>query len=472
MQNSKNVKLAKNIILMFLVYFMPKVFSFFLVPLYTSYLTTEEYGISDVIISTASLLAPFIALSIPSAVMRFTIENKDDRRPIWIAVQTYLIGMLIFLLGLIGTHYLFHVNASYLLYIYIIAGSSVLSDINMSYTRGIEKMKLVTICGVGSSLVSILSNILFIIVLKKGLYGFLISSAAGYFFNIILLISCNLKTISTPRSRDVTAYRTLRKDMLQFSVPTIFSGLSWWIVSSSDRYFVTLLCGASMNGIYSVAYKIPTILQAIDNVFRQAWIYTLYDSYKTNEGREYIAKVYDVYNFFFCFGGAILIAITCPLARILYSNDFYDAWRYVPLLIISVVLSSASGLMGNFLSIYKKTKKAMVISIIAALSNSILNYILIIVTNDAMGAAIATVFTFLISWILNCYEGMKSSNVRIKWKKALFMYSVLCIQAVTIISIQNICVAGIGVLTIIALNWNNILWAKSKWKNLIRKNKT
>lgn len=45
-----------------------------------------------------------------------------------------------------------------------------------------------------------------------------------------------------------------------------------------------------MNGIYSVAYKIPTILQAIDNVFRQAWIYTLYDSYKTNEGREYIAK--------------------------------------------------------------------------------------------------------------------------------------------------------------------------------------
>ena len=62
--------------------------------------------------------------------------------------------------------------------------------------------------------------------------------------------------------------------------------------------------------------------------------------------------------------------------------------------------------------------------------------------------------------------------MRIKWKKALFMYSVLCIQAVTIISIQNICVAGIGVLTIIALNWNNILWAKSKWKNLIRKNKT
>ena len=85
--------------------------------------------------------------------------------------------------------YLFDVNTSYLLFVYIIAGSSVLADINMSYTRRIEKMKLVTICGIGSSLTSILSNILFIVVLKKGLYGFLISSVAGYFFNIILITS-------------------------------------------------------------------------------------------------------------------------------------------------------------------------------------------------------------------------------------------------------------------------------------------
>lgn len=159
----------------------------------------------------------------------------------------------------------------------------------------------------------------------------------------------------------------------------------------------------------------------------------MYDSYKTDEDREYIVRVYDVYNFLFCFVGSILITITCPLAQILYSKDFYAAWRYVPLLIISIVLSSASGLMGNFLSIYKKTKKAMAISIIAALSNSVLNYILVIVMDDAMGAAIATAFT--------------------------------------IITLQNIYIVGIGLLVIIALNWGNILWAKSKWKNLIRRSK-
>ena len=425
MYNSNNKKLATNIVLMFLVYFMPKIFSFFLVSLYTSYLTTEEYGISDLIISTASLLGPFVALSTPGAVLRFTIENKEDRRPIWVAVRIYTLGMFALLLGLIAANFIFKIKLSYLFFVLVIVGSSVLADINLSYTRGIEKMKLVTVCGVGSSLVSILCNILFIVVFRMGLYGFLMASVAGYVFNIILTIVFNHRRIFAGKVIDDT-FGNLQKEMLQFSVPTIFSGLSWWVVSSSDRYFVTGLCGTSINGIYSVAYKIPTILQAVDNVFYQAWIYTLYDSYKTEEGKNYIVKVYDVYNFFFCFVGAGLITFTCPLAKILYSNDFYAAWRFVPPLVIS---------------------------------------------DDAMGAAVATAFTFFVTWGLYTYEGMKCSNIKIKWKKALMMYCVLIFQAVAIIVFENIFIAAIGLVILTVLNWNNILWAKSKWRSLINRSK-
>lgn len=467
-QSSKNKKLATNIVLMFLVYFLPKVFSFFLVPLYTSYLTTEEYGISDLIINTASLLAPFIALSMPGAVLRFTIENKDDRRTIWVALRVYIIGMFVLLLGLLTANLLFDIKPSYLFFIFVIVGSSVLADINMSYTRGIERMKLVTICGVGSSLTSILCNILFIVVLKMGVYGFLIASTAGYIFNIILMTVCNRQKIFA-KTPVVGSFKQLQKEMLQFSIPTIFSGLSWWIISSSDRYFVSGFCGTAENGLYSVAYKIPTILQAVDNVFYQAWIYTLYDSYKTDEGCEYIVKVYDVYNFFFCFIGSVLITVTCPLAKILYSKDFYAAWRYVPPLVLSIVLNSAGGLIGNFLTIYKKTKTAMIISIIAASTNIILNYVLVVIMDDAMGAAIATAFTFFVTWILYTYEGMKWSNVKVKWKKALLMYGVLVIQAIVIISSQNIFFAMIGIVILFILNWKNILWAKHKWRSLIQK---
>ena len=468
MHNSKNKKLATNIVLMFLVYFLPKVFSFFLVPLYTSYLTTEEYGISDLIISTASLLGPFIALSTPNAVLRFTIENKEDHRPIWVAIRVYIWGMTVLSIGLIATNLIFKIRLAYLFFVFIIVGSSVLADINLSYTRGIERMKLVAVCGIGSSLISILCNILFIVVFKMGLYGFLMASVAGYIFNITSTVVCNHRKIFAGKVVDDT-FKNLHKEMLQFSIPTIFSGLSWWIVSSSDRYFVSGLCGTSINGIYSVAYKIPTILQAVDNVFGQAWMYTLYDSYKTEEGKRYIVKVYDVYNFFFCFIGASLITITCPFAKILYSNDFYSAWRYVPPLVISIVLNSAGGLIGSFLSIYKKTKTSMTISLIAAATNVILNYVLIVILNDAMGAAIATALTFFVTWSLYTYEGMRCSNVKVKWKKALVMYFVLTFQAATIIVSQNIIIASIGLVAMLISNWNNILWAKRKWKILIRR---
>lgn len=452
---------------MFLVYFLPKVFSFFLVPIYTAYLSTEEYGISDLIISTASLLSPFVALATPSALLRYTIENKEDKRPYQISLRILTIGMSILLVGLILVYLLLDIQISYLLFVFLIVGTSLLSDIHVSYARGLEQMKLVTICGVGGSFVSIICNILFIAVLNWGLYGFLLASVAGYMFNVIVLMIANRKQqlLKGLYSRQEPEFC---KDMLGFSMPLIFSGLSWWVVSSSDRYFVTGMCGTAANGIYSVAYKIPTILQALDNVFGQAWIFTLYDSYKTEDGKIYITKVYDVYNFLFCAACSFLIIIDIYLSRLLYSNDFFEAWKYVPPLLLSIVFNSASGLMARFLSVYKKTKIAMNISIMAAMSNILLNWILIAIMHNPMGAAIATAITFFISWCCNCMIGMKLSGVNICWKKQLVMYLVLTIQSVLIISTQNAFLASAGLLGIIILNWNTIMWAKDKRKQLMR----
>lgn len=128
-----------------------------------------------------------------------------------------------------------------------------------------------------------------------------------YIFDIVVLAIYNRKKCLLKGITRVE--RAFTNDMLHFSVPLIFSGISWWVVSSSDRYFVSWMCGSAANGVYAVAYKIPVILQTLDNVFGQAWLYTLYDSYKTDDGRNYIAKVFDAYNFLFCLGCSFLIII-------------------------------------------------------------------------------------------------------------------------------------------------------------------
>lgn len=464
--NSNNKKLFTNIFLMFLVYFLPKVFSFFLVPIYTSYLTTEEYGISDLIINTASLIIPFVALATPSAVMRYTIENKTDKRPFQISFQIYTLGMIILGGGLIITQFVSKINPLYLFFLYAIVGTSLLSDINMSYTRGLEKMKVITFCGVGSSLVGILCNILFIVVFKMGLYGFLIASVMGYVFTIIVLVISN-RNMHLMKNISLVKEPVLKREMLEFSVPLIFSGLSWWAVSSSDRYFVSWMCGTAANGVYSVAYKIPTILQAISDVFGQAWTYTLYDSYNSEEGKKYIAKVLDVYNFILCAGCSFLITIVIFLSKLLYANEFFAAWKYVPLLLIAIVFNCSAGLMNIFLSVYKETRISMKISLIAVIINAILNWLLIWLVNDAMGAAIATAVTFFVNWSCLTFFARRVSGVEIYWKKQLVMYIILIVQSVLIIIYKNAYVVSIGLIIIFILNWKSIIWAKDKWKKLV-----
>lgn len=451
---------------MFLVYFLPKVFSFFLVPVYTSYLSTDEYGVSDLIISTASLLAPFVALATPSAILRFTIENKTDTRPYQIAVEILTKGLMILLIGLIIVYLVFDVKPEYLFFVFLIVATSLIADINMSYARGLEQMKIITVCGVGGAFVSILCNVLFIVVFKWGLYGFLIASAAGYIFNTLVILVTN-RNRNLLSKECVEQKEKLQKEMLSFSIPLIFSGVSWWIISSSDRYFVSVMCSTSANGIYSVAYKIPTILQALDNVFGKAWVFTLYDSYKTEDGKKYISKVYEVYNFIFCAGCSFLLSIDITLSKMLFSNAFFGAWKYVPFLLLSIVFNSASSLMAGFLSIYKKTKISMIISLTAAGINVALNWLLIKVLDDAMGAAIATAVTFFVTFSLNTFVGIKLSGLKIYWKKQLVMYVILCMQTALILLLQNQMIVFGGLIIICIVNLDTILWAKRKWREII-----
>lgn len=427
---NRNTKLLKNIFYMFWMFFLPKTFGFLLIPIYTSYLTTSEYGISDIILSTASLICPIILLATPSAVMRFTIENKEDVRPFQISFKICLIGIIIFLfLGNIVT-VVFKIDYSLFIYLFFIVVTSSVADIFLSYTKAMERTKLLSYCGVFSCLVGILCNILFIVVFRFGLYGFLLATIFSYLFSIIFLF-INNKIFKLFKNFNLKKF-VLEKEILSFSIPLVFSGLSWWVISFSDRYIIAIFCGAAANGIYSVATKIPIIIQSIDNVFSQAWIFTLYDSYKDNEGKRYITKVNEVYIFILMLSTSILLFLTIPLAEILFTDDFYYAWKIVPPLLLSMVCLCAQGLISNFFSIYKKTKISMFITIFISVVNCVLNIVLIKITNDPIGAAISSSISFFVGAVICYVVVIKISSIEIKFCKQLICFLLLVVQSIYI----------------------------------------
>lgn len=464
--NSNNKKLALNIFLMFWVYFLPKSLGFLLLPVYTSYLSTEEYGIADVILTTSCLISPFVSLGMPGAIFRFNIENKDDYRPYRIATSIFVKNVLILILVLCAVYFLFQIKFLYLFYLFLTIGFSLLSDINISYLRSLEKMKLVSVCGVGSSFLTAFCNVLFIVVFNLGLYGFLLSSIVGYAFNYLVsgisIYGYRKKILSVNKLKGI---KILRKEMLQFSIPTIFSGILWWVTSSSDRYFITWMCGSSASGIYSVAFKIPLIIVTIDAIFGAAWLNTLYDTYKTKEGKAYIIKVFNGYSFLLCFLCSFLIMTNKFLSNLLFSKEFYEAWKYVPILLISVVLSTSSNFLSTLLAVYKKTKISLNISIITALLNVSLNWILISITRSPLGAAIATCLSFFVTYALNYKKSKNVSNIDFHTGKLLLMFIILCLQsALSITNESPVTSSFISWLLIAILNYKLLKYFFSKFK--------
>lgn len=464
--NSNNKKLALNIFLMFWVYFLPKSLGFLLLPVYTSYLSTEEYGIADVILTTSCLISPFVSLGMPGAIFRFNIENKDDYRPYRIATSIFVKNVLILILVLCAVYFLFQIKFLYLFYLFLTIGFSLLSDINISYLRSLDKMKLVSFCGVGSSFLTAFCNVLFIVVFNLGLYGFLLSSIVGYAFNYLVsgisIYGYRKKILSVNKLKGI---KILRKEMLQFSIPTIFSGILWWVTSSSDRYFITWMCGSSANGVYSVAFKIPLIIVTIDAIFGAAWLNTLYDTYKTKEGKAYIIKVFNGYSFLLCFLCSFLIMTNKFLSNLLFSKEFYEAWKYVPILLISVVLSTSSNFLSTLLAVYKKTKISLNISIITALLNVSLNWILISITRSPLGAAIATCLSFFVTYALNYKKSKNVSNIDFHTGKLLLMFIILCLQsALSITNESPVTSSFISWLLIAILNYKLLKYFFSKFK--------
>lgn len=81
--DSRYKYLIKNTGILTISSFSTKILTFLMVPLYTSVLTTEEYGTYDLAVSTVSLLIPILSVNIVDGVMRYSMDSRYDRADIF-----------------------------------------------------------------------------------------------------------------------------------------------------------------------------------------------------------------------------------------------------------------------------------------------------------------------------------------------------------------------------------------------------
>ena len=428
--------LFKNIGLLTLSSFATKMLSFFLVPLYTNILSTTEYGTYDIFNTTIGVLIPILTLNIQDSVIRFAMDREYDRKSvITIGMKYFIIGMTIVSAGLAINCYFgwSSIVREYAIFFWLMYLSQSLSGIVLGYTRGIEHIADLSVSSVINSVVVITCNILFLTVFKWGLFGYFLANIVGP------LIQCIYLLFKTKSISDICLsgkYKKEEKEMLTYCRPMMANGIAWWVNSTSDRYIVIFFCGLAQNGVYSVASKIPSIINIFQSIFSQAWTLSAVRDFDTEDKNGFFANTYRVYNCFMVIIYSVIIVSDKFLAGLLYAKDFYVAWKYVPWLSIAIVFGALSGYIGGFFSAVKNSKIYAQSTIVGAIVNVILNLILT-PAMGALGAAIATMVCYMVTWVVRYINSRKIVNMKIKLVRDIISYIVLMLQAVTLEIIDN-----------------------------------
>ena len=447
----KHKYLAKNIGLFALSGFIPKALSFFLVPFYTSILTTAEYGVSDLITTTVLLLVPIFTLDIQDAAMRYALDNNCENTSVFtVGFKTVLTGTFLVatLLAFAGFLHIPGITGEYLyftaLMFFVTAGTNVFS----LFCRGIDQVGVVAVSSIINSVVTLTSNIVFLAVFRWGLTGYLLANTAGSFLSMVyMFFGARLY-----RYIEFQTDKKLKAEMCRYSFPLIFSVVAWWVNNASDRYILSWICGVGVSGVYAVAYKIPSILSMLGNVFSQAWSISAIREFDPQDNDGFFGGTFSLMAFAMAISCSAIMIINYPLAKFLYSSAFFEAWRYVPPLLVSVVFDILCQFIGGVFTATKDTKTLSYTTVSGALVNIALN-LLLIPEFGAMGAAVATLLGYGGVLVARLFALRKHVRMKVVWKKVILTYLIMGCQLV--VSEAGLSLVIIQVALISLMAWIN-----------------
>lgn len=427
-KSGKYSTLTKNMALFTISSFGSKIISFLLVPLYTSVLSTQDYGTVDLMSTTAQLLIPLLTINIQDAVLRFALDKTNKKEDVFlVAFYLNIIGGSILAVALFLLHFtgIVKLNSFYLLFLFAFFFFGSVNNSLQMYLKANDKVLILTIGGIVNTLIACSLNLILLLVFKWGVNGYMVANTVGLIiFDIYAWVAGNINHSVRYGKRN----KNLFKAMALYSAPLIANSLAWWVNSASDRYILTGFRGIGENGIYSVSYKIPTILSTITGIFYNAWSISAITEFDKDDQDGFIGNTYSAYSMLSVLACSGIMILNIPIASLLYAKDFFQAWRCVPFLLAGTAFNGLALFEGCVFGAAKKTGDVSKSTIFGACVNTGLNFLLIYFFG-AIGAAAATMVGYIASFGMRTYKMFDIIHMKTNWKKHYLCYALMVFQA-------------------------------------------
>ena len=451
-KRSKYKDLSINALLFTISSFGAKLISFLLVPLYTHVLSTTDYGQVDLMSTTVQLLIPILTLNIQDAILRFALDEEYDSEKVIgvgikvIVISSGLLGVLLFVFQHSG---IITIDYKYTMFLFFSFFLGVMNNCFSMYLKAKDRVRILTICGLLNTFLTCLFNIFFLLVLKLGVSGYLLANILGVLIAVIGMLFGG----GIYKEAKLQGNVALLKKMVPYSLPLVMNSLAWWLNNASDRYILTFFCGTAVNGIYAVAYKIPTILSTFQTIFYNAWSISAIKEFDKDDSDGFIGNIYTLYSFVSVVGCSCILIANIWLAKLLYAKEFFQAWKYVPPLLLGTVFNGIALFEGCIFTAVKKTSEVSNTTLVGAVINTVFNFILI-PKYGALGAAIATLLGYVLIWGIRTKKMLKIINVKVCWQKQLVSMLLLVVQTVIALNSKGVAMQFVCLIFILLVQKN------------------
>lgn len=422
-------KLAFNTVIFAIGTFSSKLLVFLMLPLYTRALTSAEYGDIDLVVQACNILIPIVSAGILNAVIRFGLERNVSQKSVFsIGLFTILIGFLIFCIFRPFVKYIYFIS-DYAGYVYLFVLTSGLHSLCSNFIRSQEKVRLYAFDGILRTALTVVLNIVFLVVLRYGVEGYLLATILSDVISAVMLfLAAKLYRYITLFSLD----EKLIKDMFKYSFPLIPTTISIWIINISDRYILSYLIGSEATGLYAIAYKVPTIITIAAAIFMDAWQISSVSEYKKKDGARFFTQVFSVYSSIVFLISSAIVTFSKIITSVLVSADFYEAWQFMPVLVMATVFACFASFLSSIYTNEKKSGHVLLTTVISAVINIVLN-IVFIPMYGIQGAAIATLFSYIVMFLIRAVHSKSFLNASYKPVKLIVNTMIILTQTVIIL---------------------------------------
>jgi O-antigen/teichoic acid export membrane protein len=378
--------------------FFSKSLGFILIPIYTRYFASSEYGELQILLITYQLVSIFIQSGIGSALFKSILHSEHSNdNVIYSTAFYYLISWAtLFLLPflLFSDHIASHIweDVKDLKIFYTLLLLIWVKNIYvLPYSKLRIENKSITFIALHFSqfLLQMLFTIYLVVYVKLGIWGVIL----GESLSLILLIPWIF--IIMKDSIKWTFSKFELKEMLKFGIPLVPAALAMFILNASDRYFLKTFSTLYEVGIYSLGYKLGIIIGLIVYAFQQSWASSMFHIAKMPNASEIFAKIFIYFYAFLVIIATGMTVFAKELVSFIADASYLSCYKIIPFvsysyLFLGVYYYSAVGI-----NIKKKTYIQPFIVGLAAILNLVLNYILI-PGRGMFGAAWSTLISFII----------------------------------------------------------------------------